>query len=102
MALNQDDRVRIVAGKYKGRKGNYKWSTGTISAVVKIDGDTQNSRTLRRKSIVRLAPEEEEAEVEAICDRLNTLSVELQKETRELEKALKRREERENNNENNN
>ena len=49
--LQENDRIRIVAGVYKGRKGVFKWRAGNISAVVKVDGDTQTTRTIRLKSI---------------------------------------------------
>ena len=49
--LQENDRISIVAGVYKGRNGVFKWRAGHISAAVKLDGDSQSTRTIRLKSI---------------------------------------------------
>ena len=45
------DKVNIVGGKYKGRKGVFLRKAGLLSAAVSIDGDSVKERTLRLKSI---------------------------------------------------
>lgn len=45
------DPVDVIGGKYVNKKGKYLRPAGLVSAVVKIEGDNQQERTIRLSSI---------------------------------------------------
>jgi hypothetical protein len=53
MSFQENDRVEIVAGSYQGRRSTYLAKVGyrNITVSVKVDGDSRESRNLKRTSI---------------------------------------------------
>ena len=82
--FQKNDRVNIVGGKYKGKKGTYKRPAGdgTKSAAIAIDGDDVRERTLRLSSIEkeeRTTRDEILTEIAGLTKRLRELEVKVQK-----------------------
>ena len=91
MLLKKNDRARIVAGVYKGRRGVYKQRVGTVSAVVKLYGDGVGTRTIRRTSIEkdnRTGSVVLLEEATVMMEKLDDLKTAAYNEMEELEKAL--------------
>jgi hypothetical protein len=53
MSFRENDRVDIVGGSYQGRRGTYLAKVGfrNLTVSVKVDGDSRESRNLKRTSI---------------------------------------------------
>jgi hypothetical protein len=51
MSFQEEDRIVIIKGSYKGRQGTYLGRAGLFSAKIRVDGDTEETRTLRITSL---------------------------------------------------
>ena len=90
-----DDPILVIKGKYKGWKGVYISPAGLMSARVKLDGDTQEERTLRRTSIILTKKKKNSVDDDLVAmdrqeyDELVNEIADLAKRLRKLELKLK-------------
>ena len=83
--MDDGDPINIIAGRYKGMTGVYKWPATKLSVVVKINGDTQALRTLRKTSVEWIPTKEPDVSRRAELDELRGLLSGVQELIKEVE-----------------
>jgi len=58
------NRVDIVGGTYKGRRGTYRGDYGRVMCQVEVDGDNRASRNIWKTSTSKITKEEDQQQQE--------------------------------------